>query len=591
MQGNSGTLTYQSTSPAWGASGSQIRIDWNETYDITTNKSVVTFSNARLTVRGADGSTWITMLLKAGGENIINSDAFRGDFGGSVQAGVEKAFAPQGTWPRSVTVTHAADGTASLTVTASGIRVRNTGYDRNDRFGAASDTLTLTTIPMASSFVVSGTTIGSDMRFAISRASSSFTHKIYYKHEDGYYTLLAENVGTSYTWSIPEGVGAQIPTEMSGRFVLKVETYNGAAMMGEATKTVTLTIPNYSLTGSGWYSAGYSNTGTAASGIAKPVKGYSKLTYSATSSGVSTRYGAALGTPTVTVNGAAAQSGQILTSLSTAVVFRIADSRGKTLSATVTVTALDYSQPTVTNVSAKRCDAGGTDDDEGMFWYAKATASVSSLEGANTYTLTAAIKTAGGSYGAENALASGAKSVFGGTLSATTSYVVRITITDALGNSSQTEIQIPTMEVTFNAKNGGRGFAFGKTSETDYLLDVAWDERVRGNLTVDGTINGQTAAVMATIVAMFATAGEMLESGDDIHDFKSPGAYYAQDSTKAASIANVPYKSTGFKVFVIRGYLSNRIHHFFIANDYRIWHEYFNGTTWSSWYLIDQAAV
>lgn len=516
--GNSGTLTYQSVSPAWGSSGSQIKVDWSETYDVATNTSAVTFSNARLTIRGADGSTWITMLLKADGTNIINSDAFRGDFGGSTQSNVEKVMTPSGTWPRTITVQHDSDGTKSITVSASGMRVVNSGYGRNDRFADASETIALTAIPRASSFTVSGTTIGSAMAFAIQRAVSTFTHKLYCKYGSDDYALIADNVGTSYEWTIPESLGGKIPAAMSGTWTLKCETYSGTTLMGETVKTVTLTVPSYSLTGNGWCSAGYSNTGTAAAGINKPVKGYSKLTYSTDKTRVSTRYGATLNNPTVTANGSDVSGGQTITAINNTVSFRITDSRGKSLTEDVVITAFDYSSPTVTGVSAERCSSAGTADDEGMFWYAQATANISPIDGANTYTLMAAIKPAGGSYGAENALTSGAKSVFGGALSPTASYVVRITITDALNNSSQIEIQIPTSAVTFNARNGGRGFAFGKYAEADDLFDVEWDTRIRGDLNVDGegniakisdfayrAIEGSVAAVYDQFVPVVST--------------------------------------------------------------------------------------
>lgn len=482
-----GTITLTSSNFSRG-DGVEIKIKYiEENINVSARTSDVRFYDATMEVKGVDAGTYASILLKANGETIIDAKDYRGDFGAFMVPGVPSVINYSGgTWPKTITVKHNDDGTKTIPVTVTGIVVSNSSWQHGWTIPDYSTTIQLETIAVASSFTVSGTTIGSNMTFAISRASSAFTHKLYYKHGSDAYALIAQGVGTSYTWNIPEAVGGKIPSENSGTFTIKVETYSGGTLLGDATKTVTLTVPNYSLTGSGWYSAGYTNSGTAASGIAKAVKGYSKLTYSAIKSGVSTRYGATLNDPTVAVNGAAIPSGQTLTETSTVVTFRISDSRGKTLSATVTVAALDYAAPSLLNTAAKRCDAGGDEDDEGMFWYARATASVSSLEGANSYTLTAAIRPAGGSYGAENALTSGVKSVFGGTLSATASYTVRIRITDALGNMAQTEVQIPTSAVTFNARPGGNGFAFGKYAETANLLDVDWDARVRGGLTVDG---------------------------------------------------------------------------------------------------------
>ena len=521
--GLNGTLEF--TSRNWGTyNGSRIRIDWSETFDTAANTSTVTFSNARLTLRNASGTTWISMRLRADGTDVINADTYRGDFGGWLAADTETALTPQGTWPKSVTVTHSADGTGSVTVSASGMRVLNESYGRSDSFDDTAVTLTLTAIPRASDFAVSGTAIGSAMNISVYRAAPAFTHKLYYRFGADAYTLMAQGVGTSYSWTIPESLGGKIPSATSGTWQIKCETYNGAALVGETVKTVTLTIPNYSLTGSGWYSASYTNTGTAASGIGKPVKGYSKLVYSADKSRVSTRFGATLGAPTVTVNGSAIPSGQTMTAVSNAVVFKITDSRGKSLTASVTVTAFDYANPALAGVSAARCDASGTPDDEGAFWYAKATASISSIDGANTYTLSAAIRPAGGSYGAENTLTSGVKSVFGGSLSATASYTVRIRLTDALGNAAQVEVQIPTMEVTFNAKAGGRAFAFGKTANStpDDTLDVAWNVNVDRDLAFKNITRRD------------------IESGTDLRTILDGGHYRCRQTATVATLVDCP---------------------------------------------------
>ena len=96
----------------------------------------------------------------------------------------------------------------------------------------------------------------------------------------------------------------------------------------------------------------------------------------------------------------------------------------------------------------------------------------------------------GGSYGAGVTLPSGAVGLVtgGAEISADRSYTAKIVVTDSLGNSAEFEENIPTEQVAFHLKEGGRGAAFGKAAEQDELLDVAWDARFREDVQVDGAL-------------------------------------------------------------------------------------------------------
>ena len=121
----------------------------------------------------------------------------------------------------------------------------------------------------------------------------------------------------------------------------------------------------------------------------------------------------------------------------------------------------------------------------------RATAVYSSLNGSNICTLTAAYKSAGGAYGAETSLSSGTASVLG-PVSADASYTVRITATDALGNSAVYYAVVPTRKWAMKFRPNGRGAAFGKAAETDDLFEITgdWDVKIGGDLTVLGSIIG-----------------------------------------------------------------------------------------------------
>lgn len=508
MTGRSGTLTYLSTTPPWRPgypyySGARITIDWSEIYDIESNTSQVTFSNAQITTENAFGGAYVTCSIFAGDAEIIRSRSYRGDFGARVgQGGVPKEmfYTGVGGWPRTITVPHNADGTKTLNVTfwKSQEASESNNYAYIDgpagywQFAttAQTDAIELTTIPRASAFNYSGTVIGGDMVISISAASPSFMHKLYYKHnDDATYTAIASDVVSSYTWSMPDSLGAKIPTAMSGTWQIRCETYGGGTLVGESVKDVTLIIPDNSApTGtSGWHTNGYTNVGTAAASINKPIKGYSRLTFAFDASKITARYGATIASTSAVLNGANVNSGEtVLNAVSSTLTFTVTDSRGKALSESVTVTVNDYASPSLSNVQAYRSNGSGAADDRGGWYSVKASAVYSSIDGGNSYHIYVAIKTAGGAYGAETEIQNNTLRTLGGSLSYTTSYIVRLRIVDGLGNAYFIEATIPTDDVTFNAMEGGNGFSFGKYSETPNLLDVAWSERVRGDLTVDG---------------------------------------------------------------------------------------------------------
>lgn len=65
------------------------------------------------------------------------------------------------------------------------------------------------------------------------------------------------------------------------------------------------------------------------------------------------------------------------------------------------------------------------------------------------------------------------------TLEAASSYTVQLHVQDDFGAASTLTFAISTDQVAFHLREGGKGAAFGKYSEADELLDVAWDANFR----------------------------------------------------------------------------------------------------------------
>ena len=101
----------------------------------------------------------------------------------------------------------------------------------------------------------------------------------------------------------------------------------------------------------------------------------------------------------------------------------------------------------------------------------------------NAPTLTLYAKPAGGAYTSYGTITDGATTLFGGgTFSPDASYVVKVTVTDKLGNGSYLEISMPKRSWDFHIGrvNGSTGAAFGKVTEYANTLQLAsgWDFRM-----------------------------------------------------------------------------------------------------------------
>ena len=143
---------------------------------------------------------------------------------------------------KSITVGHNADGTGSVTLSAEW----DCGWDSayTPRHLALSETVTLTTIPRASSVSVSGDTLGQPVAITISRASSSFTHSLYYSCGSISWAKIASDVDTSYSWTPPVSLAAQAPNASAVVLSVIVETYNGSTYIGVSSVQMTLAVPS-----------------------------------------------------------------------------------------------------------------------------------------------------------------------------------------------------------------------------------------------------------------------------------------------------------------------------------------------------------
>ena len=172
----------------------------------------------------------------------------------------------------------------------------------------------------------------------------------------------------------------------------------------------------------------------------------------------------------------------------------ITDSRGRRATATASVTIWNYAKPVITLARALRTDAQKVPLDSGTYITASAKITPTSLDGANTASMTILYKKNTDStytIGQENAQ-SETEYVFGsGLILPDTDYTVKFVATDAVGLTSEREVGLGQIDATLTLKLGGQGLAVGKKTFAEnvpsFEVNGEWAMRW-GNCRIPGVI-------------------------------------------------------------------------------------------------------
>lgn len=261
----------------------------------------------------------------------------------------------------TITITHNADGTASP------VPFRLRGSVRNNNPQNYDGSITLTTIPRASSFTISKTSGGSSatswnlgeaLYVNITRASSSFTHKVYFVVNNSGNQVISNSAATSANTTLASSLAQYIPSS-SATATIYVDTYSGSTKIGTATKTFTINVPSNVLPSISSVTktdtAGYLSTYNAY------VQGKSNLRVQTSASGnysSITNYTVQLknsgGTVLNTKTGNDVTFSNISYTGTITVLVTVTDSRNRTATNSSTITVATYNNPTITTFNAER---------------------------------------------------------------------------------------------------------------------------------------------------------------------------------------------------------------------------------------------
>ena len=493
------TAVYSSVSSYVGT----FQFELTENYDELTNRSVITVTAARFKnthLYGYGGNMHGILLLNGTPALTIRRDS--NVLGAYID--VQTSFREIDLNAKAVTVTpvtvdRAADGSLDLSATVqhygtqSAFAVAIPGKGSFPIPDGTAKTVTFTPYPRASeitSLTSAADTLGS-ISLIVNPRKSGVKHKVSFSSGGtGLYT--SDFFDTSLSVTVPRTWFESFPNTAVLTVTASVQTYNadGTALGDPATGTLTVTAdalmkPTVS---PGWAAVSPYNSG-AVSGFTGYIQGWSMAQAVFDTAKITHASGASLGSLSITCMGATDSTAPYRTGVltgSTTAVCTVTDSRGRTASESFDLTVMPYARPTVSGISIFRADSTGAADEDGAFFSVRAAINISPLSGQNSGVLKTAFKIKGGSYGAETTLTPGTASVIG-TASPDSIYVVRITATDALGETALYEQTVPARAWAMKFRPGGMGVGFGKAPTQDNVLELpaGWSIKIGDSTLTD----------------------------------------------------------------------------------------------------------
>lgn len=393
----------------------------------------------------------------------------------------------------TLTVAHNSDGSGTISV--------RTWMDTDIDIGIVqkSQTLTLTTIPRASTLSVSDGTLGTKTTPTADRKSSSFTHTLTWECGSYSGTIATKSTSTSWDFTPELKLASVAPYGQKVYCTYTLSTYNGSTLVGTDSKSVWFTIPSsvkpsctLSLSDSNGYASTYGGY----------IQGESQLsvTINATQA-----YGSPISRYSASANGTTYSTQTFTTSVlktvgTNTISATVTDGRERPGSASSNITVLAYSRPQITNLKVRRCNADGTENDRGGYGKISFHCTITPLSNKNTRACSLRYRQSGATTWT-NAPAI--------TLSAydqdcnppviqmsdAHSYEVQINLTDAFGTTSAAT-SISTGYCLYHIPASGKGITFGGIAEGDGFnvkMGATFGENVnmKKNLQLDGNVNGK----------------------------------------------------------------------------------------------------
>lgn len=439
--------------------GRYYTVSWTATQDVNTNKSTVKWT---LKAVGGSSSWYAERTLKV---NITSDNTLSGTTSYSKTSRVERYTGTIKTG--TFTVTHNSNGDAKFKISVqAAVYVSSVNC-------TGSSTFTLTNIPRKSTLSVANGTLGTEQTLTVTRKSTSFTHTIVAKCGDQSKTIVSKSTDTSIEFTPPLAWASENTSGTSLSVTYTITTYNGSTSVGSNNYPVTCSIPS---TVKPSCSIAVSDPTGYAEEYGAYIKGLSKFKVVVTPK---LAYESAIASYSTTANGATYTNASFTTDVLNSsgiltVKATVKDKRGRSGSASKELTVLNYAVPKISKLTVHRCNADGTENNEGGYVKVTFSGSVTSLNSKNSATYKLLYKkSADSSY----------KTV---TL---TAYAGKYTVTDAsyifeadTGSSYDVQLQIKDDFKTTTFTVTGLPVEEDETTDNDPPFDaITWTEGLRLN--------------------------------------------------------------------------------------------------------------
>ena len=387
---------------------------------------------------------------------------------------------------------------------------------------------TISTI--SSSVPIDGSTQGS---VSISSINNSYTHQLTLSiGESSQVISLAAGV-TSATFTIPSSWLSEVPNSTTGTALASLKTFNGSTQVGGTdVKTFSITVPA-NIVPVITVATDYVNNNTTVDGWDILLQNFSQIKLTATASGGT---GATVATFTFAGDGLSqtsasneATSSVLTSSGSRSWTVTVTDSRGRTASTIVTDTVREYFSPSIASLTAFRSDSNGNRDDAaGTYLKATGVFSFASADGNNTLSVDAIEYMAedGTSWmvGQSPAVSGNSYTFGGGLITETKLFHVRLSLTDALGNSAQYVVDVaPIVGYGFGLKNDRVHFG-GPCKEPGFVCDFP-TKLVNGHVVGSHSASGNYAKILTFSTDVQVGKNLLNDINPDVKNAYLTGAY------------------------------------------------------------------
>ena len=386
---------------------------------------------------------------------------------------------------KTLDIYHNNDGTKNLTCSA--------WIDMNTPLTSSEQSYsqTLSTIPRASKPTLSASfvTMGNSITVNTNRASSSFTHSLYYQIGSGGWNTIGTGIGTSKSWTVPISFANSTPNSTSLSVKLWLETYNGSTYIGCNSVSFTANVPSNivptinAINLSEVNSEIYQQFGVF-------VQGKSKISGSILATG---SYSSTIKSYSVSINGSSYTTNNfttdyLISSGENVCFVTVKDSRGRTASQTVNFNVVEYANPVINSFSVSRCNQDGSPNDEGNCVKCVVSANISSVNNKNTKLFQIKYKKISetewniveldsSSYNLETI-----KIIQN--IDTESEYNFKVVATDFFSFAEYSH-NVSTAYTLMDFNYSGRGLAIGKVS-TENAFEVSMDTKLSGDFTING---------------------------------------------------------------------------------------------------------